>query len=70
MHSLRLPLVILGHLAFTGFTYGIWAGGQAFGAEILMSEAVLPTLIMGVVSLWLWYGWWGWKVLRKAPTET
>jgi hypothetical protein len=62
---MRFALIALGHLAFGAFTYGIWAGGQKFGAEIMMSEAVFPTMVLGIVSLWLWYAWWGWKTLRE-----
>ena len=66
MRFLRFALVMLGHLAFGGFTYGVWAGGQKFGAEIMMHEAVFPTITMGVIIFWLWYGWWAWKLLRDA----
>ena len=65
---MRFPLVVLGHRLFAGFTYGIWAGAQKFGAEIFMSEAVFPTMVMGVIIFWLWYSWWGWKTLREAKS--
>ena len=68
MRSLILIGIILGHVAFAGATYATWAAGQKFAPEILMSDAVLPTLIMGIVGIWVWYFFWARKVLR-GPSE-
>jgi hypothetical protein len=65
MPSFRILAVVLGHVAFAGASYAIWALGRNFApAELMMSEVVIYPLIMGVVGIWIWYGFWSAGVLR------
>ena len=64
MHTFRLLAVVLGHLAFAALSYWTWAMGMKLSPEILMSEVVIYPLIMGVVGIWTWFGFWSVKVLR------
>ena len=65
MRSFRLIAIILGHLAFAALAYWTWAMGQKIAPEILMSEVVISPLIMGVLGIWTWFGFWSAKVLRS-----
>lgn len=65
MQNFRLSAVILGHLAFAGATYATWAMGQKFAPEIMMSPVMLYPLVMGVVGIWVWFGFWSAKVLHS-----
>ena len=69
MRSFRLPAVILGHLAFAALSYWTWAAGKSIAPEILMSEVVIFPLILGVVGIWIWFGFWSVKVLRGPNRE-
>ncbi len=65
MPRLRLLAVVIGHVAFAGSSYAIWALGRDFApAELMMAEVVIYPLIMGVVGIWIWYGFWSAGVLR------
>ena len=73
MPSFRLLAVALGHVAFAGASYAIWVLGRNFApAELMMAEVVIYPLIMGVVGIWIWYGFWSAGVLRgpKQGGET
>jgi hypothetical protein len=60
----RLAAIVLGHLALAAASYWVWALGKKFAPEILMSEVVIYPMIMGVVGIWIWFGFWSAKVLR------
>jgi hypothetical protein len=64
MRSFRLLAVILGHLAFAGASYATWALGQNFAPELMVSPVMLYPLILGVVGIWIWFGFWSVSVLR------
>ena len=70
MKSLKLAAVVLGHIAFAGVTYATWAMGQKFAPEILMSDAVLPVLLMGVAGIWVWYCFWSRDLLLRSDTNS
>jgi len=71
MRTFRLLAIVLGHLAFAAASYGTWALGQKFAPEILMAEVVIYPLIMGVIGIWIWYGFWSAGTLRNtdAPRD-
>ena len=64
MRSFRLLAVVLGHLAFAGPAYMIWAFGQKVAPELLVSPVMMYPLILGVVGIWIWFGFWSVGVLR------
>jgi hypothetical protein len=64
MPSLRLLAVIVGHVVFAVASYETWALGRSFAPELMGSEVVAYPLIIGVVGIWIWYGFWSAGVLR------
>jgi len=65
MARIRLLAVVLGHLAFAGASYAIWAYGRSITpAELMMAEVVIYPLIIGFVGIWIWFGYWSYGVLR------
>jgi len=64
MHSFRLLAVVVGHFAFAGVTYVTWAMGQHYAPELMVSPVMMYPLIIGVVGIWIWFGFWSVKVLR------
>jgi hypothetical protein len=73
MPPFRLIAVVLGHLAFAGASYATWALGRSFAPEeLMMAEVVIYPLIMGVVGIWIWYGFWSYGVLHgpKPGSDT
>ena len=64
MRSIRLLAVICGHLAFAGTTYATWAMGHTVAPELMASEVMMYPLIIGVVGIWIWFGFWSAGVLR------
>ena len=69
MRNFRLVAVVLGHLAFAALSYWTWAAGKSIAPEILMSEVVIFPLILGIVGIWIWFGFWSVKVLRGPNRE-
>jgi len=69
MRNFRLYAVILGHFAFAGATYATWILGQHFAPEIMSAQVVIAPFIMGVVGIWIWFGFWSAKVLRGPKAE-
>jgi len=51
MRSFRLLAVVLGHLAFAGASYSIWAYGQNVAPELMVSPVMMYPLIIGVVGI-------------------
>ena len=70
MQSLKVAAVVLGHILFAGATYATWAMGQKFAPGILMSDAVLPVLIMGIAGIWVWYCFWSYNALRGSSEKS
>jgi hypothetical protein len=64
MRSFRLLAVVLGHLAFAGASYATWAFGQKVAPELMVSPVMMYPLIIGVVGIWIWFGFWSVRVLR------
>lgn len=69
MRSFRVLAVVLGHLAFAGASYAVWAYGQNVAPELMMSPVMSYPLVMGVVGIWIWFGFWSVKVLRGPNRE-
>jgi hypothetical protein len=70
MRSFRVLAVVLGHLAFAGGSYAIWAFGQDFAPELMVSPVMSYPLVMGVVGIWIWFGFWSASVLRDAKQRS
>jgi hypothetical protein len=64
MRSFRVLAVVLGHLGFAGASYWIWALGQNFAPELMVSPVMMYPLILGVVGIWIWFGFWSASVLH------
>jgi hypothetical protein len=64
MPLFRLIAVVLGHLAFAAASYATWALGQQFSPDLMGSEVVIYPLVIGVVGIWIWFGFWSTGVLR------
>ncbi len=69
MSSFRLLAVVCGHLAFAGATYATWAMGQQYAPELMMTQVMIVPLIIGVVGIWAWFGFWSVKVLRGPKQQ-
>jgi len=69
MRSFRLLAVILGHLAFAGASYAVWAYGQNVAPELLVSPVMMYPLVIGVVGIWIWFGFWSVSVLRGSRRD-
>jgi len=64
VRSVRLYAVILGHLAFAGAVYAMFAIGFKLAPELMMADVMLYPLILGVVGIWIWFGFWSYGVLK------
>ena len=69
MQSIRLLAVICGHLAFAGATWATWFMGQKYAPELMASEVMMYPLIIGVVGIWIWFGFWSASVLRGRKPD-